>query len=231
MDNQANTRTKAKKPSLRQKLEPISYEEIMGNAGMSGFVSFLDAPRPEAETREAVSAPALPEVGREADTAFSNDTVQDNNTVQQTTVQQSKTVKDSDTVQQNAGREGRRWRVKRAVAVEDGHSLAEQEVYRTLWRVGAPENDGPEANRLARIGYDRLATLVRLSWVTVKANLRSLEKKLAIEVVGAEDSANREGKRYRVYSPEAIMARRKSAGLLWVRRTRGVELLNDGKGD
>jgi hypothetical protein len=66
--------------------------------------------------------------------------------------------------------------------------------------------------------------------VTVKANLRSLEKKLAIDVVAAEDSANREGKQYRVYSNSAIWARRQSAGLLWVRRTRGVELLTDASG-
>jgi len=53
--------------------------------------------------------------------------------------------------------------------------------------------DDPEASRTIRIGYDRLASLVRLSWVTVKANLRSLEKKLAIQVLAAEDSANRKG--------------------------------------
>jgi hypothetical protein len=117
-----------------------------------------------------------------------------------------------------------------ARGVEDGHSLAEQEVYRTLWKIGAPEGEDPEANRTVRIGYDRLAGLVRLSWVTVKANLRSLERKLAIEVVAAEDSASREGKQYRVYSTNAIWARRQSAGLLWVRRTRGVELLTDASG-
>ena len=64
----------------------------------------------------------------------------------------------------------------------------------------------------------------------MKANLRSLEKKLVIEVVAAEDSANREGKQYRVYSTAAILERRQSAGLLWVRRTRGVELLTDASG-
>ena len=120
--------------------------------------------------------------------------------------------------------------MKLAHAVEDGHSLAEQEIYRTLWKVGVAEGVDPEANRIVRIGYDRLAALVRLSWVTVKANLRSLEKKLAIDVVAAEDSANREGKQYRVYSSAEILARRQSAGLLWVRRTRGVELLANATG-
>jgi hypothetical protein len=63
--------------------------------------------------------------------------------------------------------------------------------------------------------------------VTVKSNLRSLEKKLAIEVTGSENSATREGKCSRVYSKASIVERRKLAGLEWVRRTRGVELLSE----
>jgi hypothetical protein len=201
----------------------------MANAGMSGFVSFLDAPEPEAPGSKVADAPGLPDV-IVSDTVAESGTVKGTATVQQhkpTTVQQIAAVQESSTVPVQPFQDGRRWKVKRARGVEDGHSLAEQEVYRTLWRVGAPEGDDPEANRTIRIGYDRLAGLVRLSWVTVKANLRSLEKKLAIEVVAAEDSANREGKQYRVYSHAAIWARRQSAGLLWVRRTRGVELLAD----
>ena len=83
-----------------------------------------------------------------------------------------------------------------------------------------------QADRTIRIGYHRLAQMTRLSWVSVKTNLRSLEKKLAIEVTGSENSATREGKCYRVYSRPAILERRKKAGLEWVRRSRGVELLD-----
>jgi len=232
MDNQARTRTKSKKPPARPELEPISYEEIMANAGMSGFVSFLDAPEPQAAASKPADAPALP-TAAVSDTVSESDTVKETATVQQSkagTVQKGASVQETYTVPSQPTHDSRRSRVKRAHVVEDGHSLAEQEVYRTLWKAGTPEGDDPEANRTIRIGYDRLAALVRLSWVTVKANLRSLEKKLSIEVVAAEDSANREGKRYRVYSNAAIWARRQSAGLLWVRRTRGVELLADASG-
>jgi hypothetical protein len=52
-----------------------------------------------------------------------------------------------------------------------------------------------------------------------------LEKKLAIEVTGSENSATREGKCYRVYSRQAILERRERYGLVLVRRSRGVELL------
>lgn len=123
----------------------------------------------------------------------------------------------------------RKGRVRKALSVEDGHSLAEQAVYEALWKVALPiqRNNGEalSEDRTARIGYHRLAQITRLSWVSVKANLRSLEKKLAIEVTASENSATREGKCYRVYSRQAILERRERYGLVLVRRSRGVELL------
>ena len=297
MANQARTKNKSRKPP-RPELEPISYEEIMANAGMSGFVSFLDAARPAAEApvesytvqpSGADPSGAAPLVRASAtdasvaDAKASNpasepseqpDTVQDSITVHQSkleaytvqvtttvqksdtvkradtvqdsdTVQQSKTVQETYTVQANTRRRPKRRTVARALSMEDGHSLAEQQLYRTLWEAGAPDEPGgpqagqgagqtvapadlpasPDAPRLVRLGYDRLATLVRMSWLTVKTNLRSLEHKLAIEVAAPEDSARRAGKQYRVFSAPVVVARREEAGLVWVRRTRGVELL------
>jgi hypothetical protein len=168
----------------RTPIEPISYDELMSNAGMSGFVSFLIPPLEP--SREAAAAEPL--------------------------------------------RPPRKGRVRKALTVEDGHSLAEQAVYEALWKVALPvvQRNSGEAlseDRTARIGYHRLAQMTRLSWVSVKANLRSLEKKLAIEVTGSENSATREGKCYRVYSRQAILERRERYGLVLVRRSRGVELL------
>jgi len=173
-------------------MDPIGYDELMSNAGMSGFVSFL-IPGPESPPVDgaAVAAP----------------------------------------------KPARKGPIRRAVMVEDGHSLAEQAVYESLWAAGVPLDgpgkmdgsanmDGPaNEDRTIRIGYHRLAQMTRLSWVSVKNNLRSLERKLAIEVTGSENSATREGKCYRVYARAAILERRRMAGLEWVRRSRGVELL------
>jgi hypothetical protein len=172
-------------PKKRHQLEPITYDELLGNAGMSGFVSFLESPRGTA----AAAAPA-PEL---------------------------KVVR---------GPAERKSHIRRAATVEDGHSLAEQAVYTALWKAAVPVTEAINADRQIRIGYHRLAQLTRLSWVSVKANLRSLEKKLALEVTNSENSAIQQGKGYLVYSPGAILDRRKRAGLEWVRRTRGVELLN-----
>jgi hypothetical protein len=174
----------ASTPKKRPHLEPITYDEMLSNAGMSGFVSFLQFPSKE---------PAKPpEPARTAP--------------------------------------NRRGRIRRAKMVEDGHSLAEQVIYDALWHAATPaEGDMLDGDRTIRIGYHRLANVTRLSWVSVKANLRSLEKKLAIEVTGSENSATREGKTYLVYSRQAILERRKRAGLEWVRRTRGVELLTQAE--
>jgi len=167
----------------------------MSNAGMSGFISFLETPQYKPDPR-----PAPPvEIASAAAPA---------------------TAPAAEPTQLRAAR---RSRIHKAHLVEDGHSLAEQAVYEALWKIGQPLTDG---DRMVRIGYHRLAQATRLSWVTVKTNLRSLEKKLAIEVIGNENSATREGKCYRVYARAAILERRRLAGLEWVRRTRGVELLS-----
>lgn len=188
----------------RHQLEPISYDELMSNAGMSGFVSFLEHPSPmqtvpAAQVEEGALAGTVSPIGP----------------IPQPVVRP--------VTQPKAVRQGR---IRKANFVEDGHSLAEQAVYEVLWKASSPVSDLVNADRTIRIGYHRLAQMTRLSWVSVKANLRTLEKKLAIEVIGSENSATREGKTYLVYSRPAILERRKKAGLEWVRRSRGVELLS-----
>jgi hypothetical protein len=168
----------------RRPLEPITYDELLGNAGMSGFVSFLESTQADADAAARAEAAAPVRLNR---------------------IRRGKTFKARD--------------------VEDGHSLAEQAVYNALWSTAVPVNAAASADRGVRIGYHRLAQITRLSWVSVKNNLRSLEKKLAIEVTACENSGLRQGKSYVVYSRQTILERRKKAGLEWVRKTRGVELL------
>ena len=170
----------------RRALERISYDELMSNAGMSGFVSFL-----EHDPKARVPEPGTGEPKAQESTAGAAAGVF------------------------HAGQPApaKPGRIRKANKVEDGHSLAEQAVYEALWQAGTPVSAVEPADRTIRIGYQRLAQMTRLSWVSVKANLRTLEKKLAIEVTGCENSATREGKSYLVYSRPAILERRKQAGL------------------
>lgn len=187
------------KPKRRRqpRLEPITYDELLSNAGMSGFVSFLDL--------LPTTAPnILP-----PDPVKDIDTVKDIGTVQISSI---------------AIPPAARFRLYQLNCARDGHSLAEQAVYDALWNIVPSENE-TSTSRLVRIGYDRLAQITRLSWVSVKANLRSLERKLALETVAEANSMTRTGKTYRVYSDSTVHERRQSAGYRWARKTRGVELL------
>jgi hypothetical protein len=209
-------------------MEPITYDELMSNAGMSGFVSFLEHPSPAQATQalaieaEAVAGTvaataAIPQPGG-TDDRFSSSVF--------STGRSSVPLGKTDDGKRSSVPRGRQGRIRKAALAEDGHSLAEQAVYEVLWQAASPVSDLTDADRTIRIGYHRLAQMTRLSWVSVKANLRTLERKLAIEVTGSENSATREGKCYLVYSRSSILERRKRAGLEWVRRTRGVELLS-----
>jgi hypothetical protein len=209
-------------------MEPITYDELMSNAGMSGFVSFLEHPSPAQATQalaieaEAVAGTvaataAIPQPGG-TDDRFSSSVF--------STGRSSVPLGKTDDGKRSTVPRGRQGRIRKAALAEDGHSLAEQAVYEVLWQAASPVSDLTDADRTIRIGYHRLAQMTRLSWVSVKANLRTLERKLAIEVTGSENSATREGKCYLVYSRSSILERRKRAGLEWVRRTRGVELLS-----
>lgn len=195
-----------KRPSRRHQLKLITYDELLGNAGMSGFVSFLE---PDPQPSRAAAASALEVQPR----------------VEAVTAPATCTVQEPAAEIDRPARLAKPARIFKAALVQDGHSLAEQAVYEALWEAASPVNGPSDGDRIIRIGYDRLAKLTRLSWVTVKANLRSLEKKLAIEVTSSENSAAHQGKCYLVYSPPSILKRRKRAGLEWVRKTRGVELL------
>jgi hypothetical protein len=184
-------------------MEPISYDELMSNAGMSGFVSFLEHPAP-VQGKQGLEIEAGAKAGA---------------------VGAATAITQPLPLGLSVPR-GRQGRIRRATMVEDGHSLAEQAVYEVMWQAASPVSDLADADRTIRIGYHRLAQMTRLSWVSVKSNLRTLERKLAIEITGSENSATREGKCYLVYSRTSILERRKRAGLEWVRRTRGVELLS-----
>jgi hypothetical protein len=143
-----------------------------------------------------------------------------------TTVPRSNTVPVSGTASYRPTPEGHfetkpRVRVFRATRVEHGHSSGEHIIYEVLWRNSA----GDQLSRQIQIGYDRLATLANVNWKTAKACLRSLESKLAIETIGQADPNQQLGRIYRIYSFTLILERRRTAGLDWVEKGRGVRFL------
>lgn len=108
-------------------------------------------------------------------------------------------------------------RIREAVRVQDGHSLGEQAVYTALWNSGQPHTD--DCRRIT-IGYRTLSDLCGLSVNNCKANLQTLRRKLAIEEIAAATRSR--ATTYLVYSYQAILRRRRQAGMTHVIKTKGV---------
>jgi hypothetical protein len=117
---------------------------------------------------------------------------------------------------------------KKAASVEEGHSLAEHSLYEALWKRAKPYR--PDA-RIITIGFGAMSGIVRLSLNNCRQNIRSLIRKLALEELHAEQCDQKIGKTYLVYSPQAILLRRRDAKLEWVVRTRGVVFIDPETGN
>jgi hypothetical protein len=107
-------------------------------------------------------------------------------------------------------------------------SLGEERVYQTLWH--GRESDGvfveSKKSKTFSLGYDRLARLVRLNEKSVRVLLPKLISKKILEVVAAENSANRLGRTYRIFNYEEILDRQRAANLTnVVKNGRAVEFV------
>lgn len=107
----------------------------------------------------------------------------------------------------------RQFPVREAASAAEGHSRAENLVYDALWREAAPGDD--PAYRSITIGILSLARMAGISESNTRINLRSLMRKLAVEQESQFYCEQSRGYTWRVYSPEAVLARRQSAGLRW----------------
>jgi len=114
-------------------------------------------------------------------------------------------------------------KIRHAVKAQDGHSTGEQAVYQALWNAANMET--PET-RLIRIGYGGLQSLCGLDKTNCKDNIQSLIRKLAVEVVSPFSVQRNQGNVYRVYAANAILKRRKAAGMEWVIRNKGVRFVS-----
>ena len=115
-----------------------------------------------------------------------------------------------------------RVKIRRAVQVQDGHSLGEQLVLTTLWNEALATED--KNYRRITIGYRTLSDLCGLTVNNCKANLKSLQAKLAIEPESGYSSIT--ATTYRVFSFADILRRRDAAGLTHVIRSKGAQFVH-----
>jgi hypothetical protein len=120
-----------------------------------------------------------------------------------------------------AAAENGRFRVRRAVLAQDGHSSGEEVLYQSLWnsRYARPE---AKDTRLVTIGWKAMAKLARMTPRNTRRNCQSLIEKLAVEQLSEENSRESIGRTYRLFSYKAILERRRAAGMEWITRSRGV---------
>jgi hypothetical protein len=122
----------------------------------------------------------------------------------------------------------RNFAIREALTAADGHSRAEHDVYESLWREATPQFDG---TRLITIGMLALARLSGLSESNARINLRSLQRKLAVEEHSTFVCENSLGRTWRVFPPEQILVRRRAAGLIWyMKRTLAVVFVDPNTG-
>ena len=119
----------------------------------------------------------------------------------------------------------RRPRIRQAITVQDGHSLAEQAVYDAMYREGKPYKGHA---RILTIGLRTLAELSRMAYSNCKANVRSLVAKLALEELPGFSYTD--GRTYIIHAGDEILRRRHEAGLTHVLRTRGVAFVEPQSG-
>jgi hypothetical protein len=119
-------------------------------------------------------------------------------------------------------------KIRRTLKIQDGHSTGEQAVYQALWNAASVET--PDT-RLIRIGYGGLQSLCGLDKTNCKDNIQSLIRKLAVDVVSPFSVQRNQGNVYRIFSSNAILKRRKAAGMEWVIRNKGVRFVDPPIGE
>ena len=115
-----------------------------------------------------------------------------------------------------------RSKVRRCVLAQDGHSLGEEAIYQVLWRTGRPESADPNASRTIRIGAADIGYKVNMAKKNVRQNISRLYEKLAIEVLEDFETMSSLARLYRVYSYKQILERRRTVGMEFVLRNKGV---------
>ena len=106
-------------------------------------------------------------------------------------------------------------------AAQHGHTLSEHLVYTAMWRLLGSHGQGPDS-REGLLPMRLIATKVSLSVRNLRRVLHSLIDKLAVDVTEFEDKTKSIPRRYRVWSPKAVVDRRRQAGYTHVYRSRNL---------
>jgi hypothetical protein len=118
----------------------------------------------------------------------------------------------------------RRYRARPTRTAQDGHTIGEQELYEALWKCSTQVATHARAITIGERTIARELFQTSRSYSSVQENLRSLAKKLALDILPGRPNAP---KTYVIYSSEETLRRRREAGLTHCRkRASAVELIS-----
>ena len=243
------------RPRRKAKLTPFTVDELLDNPAMTGFVSFLDV-HPEQRT----SLPQVAELTPVSSSLPESNLLPDSTLHPASTLPPDSTLLPDSNLPPDSSllpvelpgsnllpdmtllsdgnlppgtelltENGRTVRIREARSVQDAHTSAEHALWQILWRKGTEET---ATTRLVKAGLGDVSKWTGAHKTSCRAYLRALAGKLAIEEAETFDaSAGKEGARvFRVYSAEAILARRRKAGFTHVIRTGAVSFVDPRTG-
>ena len=112
--------------------------------------------------------------------------------------------------------------IREAYEPQDAHTYTERTLLEKLWRWKIPGTYEHKSSHvhIVRAGEREIARAIGMAYSTVQKNLRSLKKKLAIDI---QPNGTNKRKTYVVYGFGEIKRRRKAAGLMQItKRTNSI---------
>jgi len=231
-------------------MEPLGWDEIVSQPGMGGYLSFLNGPIPLPHLQPPAPEPDPDPVVASDPAVVPHAAVATAPALEPTSViapspapviALAPVLDPTPTVAPSPLRPlapslaptpvvaptTRRPRIRKCAAAHDGHSLGEEVLYQALWKAAAAESAGA---RIIVIGWRGMSQLCRMTPKNCKINTQRLMRKLALEVLSPYNTPESIGTTYRIFPSEAILCRRRAAGLEWVVRSRGVEFVDPATG-
>jgi hypothetical protein len=111
---------------------------------------------------------------------------------------------------------------------QDAHTAAEQNLFAAMMELARKQGRKlPDGSSLVEASLTDLQRRLRTDHKQVKKLLASLIEKHAIALDRSADQARQQPTRYRIFTFQQINETRRSLGLLWVVKNRGVRLLSE----
>lgn len=226
-DNPTPPKRSKRKPAM----EPLGWDEIVSQPGMGGYLSFLNGPvplphlqgpSPGVAASPGVVSPIAPEID-----PIPGPTSTPQPGTSAGVAQARQVAPTPEIAPIPVAPAGPRLRIRKCQATHDGHSLGEEVLYQALWKAASAESAD---TRTIVIGWRGMSQLCRMTPKNCKINTQRLIRKLALEVLSPYNTPESIGTTYRIFSNEAILRRRREAGLEWVVRSRGVEFVDPKTG-